>query len=319
VAFGLHVGPAERLAAAALGGRRAASERLAAQCGVVMMSFGENYTRIAMKAASRTRGLQADKGWCPLDPELDHVPVTLFTDAPMGAAGQDSWQNGSTSATMLERSESFNGVVVRSVEELAPWAGPNTSGALNLQLGTWRTRWYHAQVLLRAPYALALYLDVDALPCSAHGLSRLLRKLTDAGAYVGAPMVAAFLRCQMTHGDCRSPHPAGLGPRELEEWGNFTERNSGVVAVDLRHGRPVVEEFASAIQRAAASQVSGDQYPLREALFKFRHSVPQVTYDDREVCRYVRPRFAECETREAAGCAVHHMHRMGSLSKYKVI
>jgi len=81
----------------------------------------------------------------------------------------------------------------------------------------------------------------------------------------------------------------------------------------MLRARPIVEDFASGITSYAGS-VSGDQFALREALFKHRQDVPQVTFDDTEVCRY-RPAWKmPCETtRASGGCAVHHMPRMGSL------
>jgi len=51
-----------------------------AKCGVLMMAFGGSYGDIARRVAARTATLSVAKGWCPLDPELDHIPVTIFAD-----------------------------------------------------------------------------------------------------------------------------------------------------------------------------------------------------------------------------------------------
>merc|ERR1719375_2506928 len=112
-----------------------------------------------MKAATHIGSLSAARGWCPIDNQLDHIPVTLFTDS-------------------LTKSNSF--VNVRPEKDLAPWI-PMGAGSKSLKgnLGTWEARWYHAQSILSSPYHLTLYLDVDAVPCSAQGISNILWKLVD--------------------------------------------------------------------------------------------------------------------------------------------
>mmetsp|Transcript_108503 Transcript_108503/g.317447 ORF Transcript_108503/g.317447 Transcript_108503/m.317447 type:complete len:338 (+) Transcript_108503:135-1148(+) len=289
-------------------GTAGGSQKVEAQCGVVMMASGQGYAATAMRVANRTSRLSARKGWCPLDSELDHVPVTLFTDIdPLTLQRYVDFE-----VAKVGKAVGTSNLRIRPIRELPPWEGPMSNKRLKGHLGNWMLRWYHAQIILAAPYTMVTYLDVDALPCTAHGITRLMEKLISQHAFFGAPMVIDFLKCQSSAGDCAVPHPGGINAQELRDWTSFTERNSGVMVMDMRQARPIAKDFASAIVRHAGN-VSGDQFALREALFIHRHDVPQLTFNDSEVCRYRRPSEIRCETEAKTGCAIHHLPQMGSL------
>lgn len=300
----------ERLPAALHSAPRAQTARLedGARCGVVMMALGQDYVALATAIANRTTQLSAVKGWCSLDPDLDHVPVTLFTDLNPTTL----WREVNLLRVQSPKAVGASALSIRHISELPPWAGPTGSAGLQEHLGSWRMRWYHAQTILAVPYRIVIYLDVDAIPCTSHGVTRLIEKVRQRHASFGAPMVHESVKCGTSAGDCSSPHPEGLGDDELAEWASFTERNSGVMVLDMLTARPVVEDFARGIVRNAGN-VSGDQFALREALFMHRRDVRQVTFTDDEVCRYKSPWQAPCESDTSTGCAIHHLPRMGSL------
>jgi len=288
-------------------GTEALEVRRFAACGVVMMAWGQSYSKLAATVASRTRRLPAHKGWCPLDPELDHIPVALFTDTPKQQLIPCMSQG--VRLTEIDVHEEF---------ELDAWMGVEGNDHLNHMLGTWKMRWYHAQSILQSPYKLSLYLDVDALPCSAHGISSLFHELVQEKALFGSTLVLVK-KCHMTNGNCTFPHPPDLEKQKALEWKNFTERNSGVLVVDKK-AKPILEEWGTVIKRMAG-QVMGDQYALREALFKYRDTIPQHIYSDKKVCRYHNATLRECETDDepGLGCYVHHVAYKGSLQKYNML
>merc|ERR1719163_2249044 len=108
----------------------------------------------ALASVLQVRDMQPGKGWCPTDPELAHIPVTLFTD--------------SASDLILQRlGREAGGVAVLSNASFE--ALPIDTKALDQ--GWWsegdpRYRWYHCQGLVHAPYDLSLYLDADVHICA---------------------------------------------------------------------------------------------------------------------------------------------------------
>jgi len=304
-----------------------------AKCGVVMMAMGKEYSKIAYKVATRTRMMEVPKNWCPYDHKLNYIPVTLFSDLPVPNFLQ------SAPATIKFRAETnasvdntedldalevgnvnvddvIDGVDVEPESSMKEWKGPKT---LNLarHLGSWKLRWYHVQSMLNSPYALTLYLDVDALPCTAKGISRLMHKITDSDAAVGTPIVADDRPCGSTNNDCVDPHPKFNADRneDIHKWKRFHERNAGVMVIDMKKGRPILKEYAYQLQKMAGN-IAGDQFALRVALFK-NQNLTQVIFPNTEVCRY-KP-AGSCETDEKAGCAIHHTCHFQSLVAYGLV
>jgi len=162
---------------------------------------------------------------------------------------------------------------------------------------------------------LTLYLDVDAVPCSARGVTTLVRRLFDSGAAVANPVIdGKHVQCQASRSNCSHPHPLGLSTGELEEWRNFGERNAGVMVVDMRKARQMIEDWAhNILETAGSGKVLGDQFALRMALFKHRHDVKQAVLPRQDVCRY-REEEQQCATEDPSaslegtggGCLVHH-------------
>jgi len=303
--------------------RKAAEpEQRGPACGVVMVAIGEGYGKVGMKVAAHTRSLPVSLGWCPLDPALGHIPVTLYTDVPsedLQLSLQEEDPDAAVSLTRYAHGSTIADVTVLPETALAPWDGTDDDGQLLRHLGGWRVRWLHVRAMLQSPYMMTLYLDVDALPCSSNGISRLLWAVVNKGAAIGTPSVVAAQRCQSTSGDCSDPYPAYVdelgqdaAERELLEWEAFTERNAGVVVIDGRAAKPILEEFAAVVKDRAGT-VKGDQYALREALFKYRKEIPQLLFHDTEVCRYSHEHT--CDT----GCQVEHECHMQSLVRAGIV
>jgi len=253
--------------------------------------------------------------------ELDYIPVDLFTNItnfPHCTSEKLEAQVYSKATRRYVHLRTACRVVLHPEEELEPWKGPDGGDGLQKKnLGSWRIRWYHAQVMINSPFELTVYLDVDAYPCSGGGISRLLWKLHNSNASFGSLVVSEDIgQCQSTSGDCTKPHPPGMRRSEAKAWQKFGERHAGVVVVNMRKCRLLMKSFARAIRRSAGT-VTGDQYALREALFMMRKEVPQLVYKDDEVCRYDKQ--AVCRLKGGGGCAVHHMTKQRSLIKYDLL
>lgn len=256
--------------------------RQTAECGVLMTSVGESANEVAAKVAPYIRKIPAQKGWCPLDPELDHIPVALFSDL--------------CDTTQLE------GVQCRPETDMEPFEGKE-GPLLQAGLGSWKIRWYHAQVLLKTPYTMSVYVDLDALPCSAEKLTEMMNTLLKEKAAIGMSVHDKH-PCAMSHKqDCRNPHPSNLvSEAQIDEWANWTERNAGTIVLDKRVGMPYVEEFARVIKEKAGNPlVQGDQYAFREATFKYRHQLKEYHYDDDVICRHGARKWC------SEGCSVSHL------------
>lgn len=258
-------------------------------CGIVMMSWGQSYTQTAIGEAARVRALPAEKGWCPLDPQLDHVPVALFTDVPE-----------------KDLEAQAHGVEIHSEKELPAWTHEATQAPGTMRAGqSQKMKWYHPHVILKSPYTLTLYLDVDAQLCSAGGFTRLATRLLQQHAHVGALKVAKNEELYV-NGDELPPGFVNFGS-EKKLWSSFHEYNSGVMMVDTRRAWPVLAGWARAIERTI-HRTGRDQYGLREALFMNRRLVKHMSFDDAEVCRYVS------NTCTDGKCAVDH-HRWNAVKQ----
>mmetsp|Transcript_49099 Transcript_49099/g.110464 ORF Transcript_49099/g.110464 Transcript_49099/m.110464 type:complete len:442 (-) Transcript_49099:83-1408(-) len=382
-----------------------------AKCGVVMVAMGEVYSKIAMQVAMRTRMLKALPGWCPSDPGLTHIPVTLFSDMSVGLLRQqpargvnlmvirnysDLPRSINSTGLMAPRLQEFNPVQVRPIpltrltalrrrigdkddlqrwydyeededeeasnivpssadteddgsedvideaaqdepagtraadldarrevvsdlrvrpeSDMQPWQGIKDS-QIQEHLGSWKVRWYHVQSMLESPYEMTMYMDIDAYACSAEGVGRLLKQVADNNAAVGSPMLPEKLKCKSSQGNCTYPHPQ-MSLAEVKEWTAFTERNAGVLVIDMRKGRPILESFGATLQ-AAAGKITGDQWAFRAALFKHRN-MRQVIFSNDDVCRYA-PAGSCNDQNSRLGCAVHHTCKMQSLIRYGVV
>eukprot|EP00746_Dinoflagellata_sp_MGD_P146709 gnl/MRDRNA2_/MRDRNA2_79145_c0_seq1.p1 gnl/MRDRNA2_/MRDRNA2_79145_c0~~gnl/MRDRNA2_/MRDRNA2_79145_c0_seq1.p1 ORF type:complete len:346 (-),score=53.96 gnl/MRDRNA2_/MRDRNA2_79145_c0_seq1:420-1457(-) len=262
-------------------------------CGVVQYAFGaEHYLHIGLRAAQYIRALKVEKGWCSHDLDLDHIPVTLFTD--VDASSHPSFEKTQT--------QGVNVVVLRAPtnEIKAAACGPSTgvechpedalpkypltNGMAPSAGGNWKYRWYHAQVLLQSPYDLTFYLDADAVPCSGEGMTYLVKKIDTEHADVGAMIHSGS--CQMSPSKkCKGDAPEGA---DKKEWAKFFERNAGVIAANMTKGskgRKIIEDFAQGILDFAG-KAHGDQYAFRRSLFMHKDDSTQSIFHNDEVCRY---------------------------------
>lgn len=251
------------------------------KCGVVLGAFGkELYTKAGAIVAERIRALNATKGWCPEDPQLDYIPVALFTD---DAKLIGECPKGVTCIPDTHMAQS---------EEITSAA----KGKIRPGLGSWKFRWYHAQMMVSSPYELGIYLDLDAVPCSGDKLGDLLKRLREKKAAVGT-LIHSNWPCLQTGNDCSKGKPEGA---HAGDWAKFKERNGGVIVFDRERAKPFTKTFGDYIVKSTQmSKIWGDQYALRAALFLTKDSVPELTYKNDELCRYGG---GTCKS----GCAVYH-------------
>jgi len=265
------------------------------RCGVVLGAFGsQNYVNIGTKVAKHIRALQVSKGWCTEQPELSSVPVAFFTDLKDHACPE--------------------GVECFGESDMAPWkSADNKIGGSNAHLGSWKYRWYHAQMMVNSPYDLTLYVDVDALPCSGEAIQSLF------ATFVTKDVVLGSIRhntnpCAMTGGKCSAMPPVGIMAAEHGEWAKFQERNGGVILADMRKMKHIFEEWAMNIDKTAGKAL-GDQLGYRQALFMHRNKIKEHTFNESEVCRSLPFATHNCNK----GCWISHKPGMKSLKAAGII
>jgi hypothetical protein len=256
-----------------------------AACGVVTMAFGKEYNKLGNKVTNLIRSLNVSKGWCPEDPELDHIPIAFFTDA--------------------DASECPKGVQCLPENAMPPWEGPQ--GAVPLlnskssHLGDWKFRWYHAQGLINSPYPWTLYVDLDALPCSGEGVTALFQTMKAQGASVGS----------ITHEENHiKVTPKELSAEDKKDWGKYEERNAGSIMLYIPDAKPMLEEWAAGIRTGAEDKhVTGDQLAYRAAMFSHRKTIKEHIFKDNEICRNLSRKRYNCQN----GCYIMHKPNNGAL------
>lgn len=254
--------------------KRQAGAVQAAKCGVVMLAFGEWYiTHEAIPAATKIRSFEAASGWCPLDPALRYVPVTIFTDAP------DLWQQ-------------YPEIDVQPTPNL-----PRYTNIYEPEPGKRDAKLVHPLALLTSPYSLTIFLDGDAVPCGSTGLGKLMHKLYNSHAAFGA--VKEGIPCY----HCSDPaiQPTLLSQQDKDEWRKFPEWNGGVLVADTRQARPLLEDWVTEINRTV-ERAGRDQWGLKIAMFQHRHTLKFVEYGDGDICRYGAQQVC------SQGCGVVHFN-----------
>lgn len=266
------------------------------KCGVVLGGFGSaKYVETGMKVAKYIRSLNISQGWCP-EQDLDKIPVAFFSDK-----------------TGLECPE---GVECFGKDNMAPWRHGRMEIARpgSTHLGSWKYRWYHAQMLVNSPYELTLYVDVDALPCSGVGIESMFRAFKE-GATLGS--IKHNHPCGMTMGDCSKYKPKGTAKEDKAEWKHFEERNGGVILADIRKTKHIFQEWALRIEATAgAIDVKGDQLAYRQALFNHRKETKEHLFTDEQVCRALPAKDYNCKQ---GGCWIYHKPEMQALKDQAII
>jgi len=261
-----------------------------ASCGVVLGGFGsQNYVNIARKVATHIRALEMPKGWCPEQPGLDKAPVTLFGDKADGVCPE--------------------GVNCLLEKDMAPWEGGDKSiGGQQSHLGSWKFRFYHAQMLINSPYNLTLYVDVDALPCTGEGVANFF-KLAKEGVTLGSIK-------HEEHLGGGGGAPPGMKSEDHADWSKWPEHNAGVIYADLRVTKPMFEEWAEGIKRTAG-HAAGDQFAYRQATFNHRKTFKEHFFNDLQVCRNLSGPKHNCKHGGEDGkpCWVYHKPGMRALKE----
>lgn len=257
-------------------------------CGLVLGAFGsEAYVSKGDKVIEYISKLNVSKGWCPEDLELATLPIAYFTD--------------------VKGHRCPEGVQCFGEKDLAPWTLPvpsRSDSKISDHLGSWKYRFYHAQMLVSAPFDLALYLDIDAVPCSGEGISKMFKKMKNDNADVGSvihtnrpcamsleqEIPVSYSLAKLTKSDetsildcsMRAKAPPGA---DSKEWSMFPERNAGTILADLRKTRSLFVEFGKNV-RLTAGHARGDQLAYRQTLFMHHHDFKEVVFSSKEVCRH---------------------------------
>lgn len=279
-------------------------------CGVILGAFGDVHGRSMNATLATARNLLKmvpGKGWCPADPDLEDVPVTLVTDAARGGGG------------LGRLTDKLANMDIRSPEGASfdAWPLGNDAGRMFIEkkLGTWTYQWYHTQMLQHAPYAITMYLDSDATVCAADRLRELFIKFGQSGAHVGYKLVWTGFDhhgYEMSNADPHNPRPDSVkSDDDLWSFGNLTERNNGVMLLDTREpmARKVVKDWSTYLEKDLrdGKEFRGDQFPLREAIWENRRELREFLVDGGKngICRSALAGDAvpySCES----GCAVIH-------------
>lgn len=255
---------------------------------------GKSYMDIGTKVAQHIRAIKVKRGWCPDQPKLASVPVALFTDFKDFACPE--------------------GVQCFSEKDMAPWNGASKNiGGNNAHLGSWKFRWYHAQMLIKSPFPLTLYLDIDALPCSGDAIASIFATFKDKSVSLGSIMHDSN-PCASSGGSCNALQPSNITNEDKKEWSHFSERNAGVILADLRKTRPIFEEWARNIENTAG-KATGDQLGYRQALFRHRKDLAEYHFKPTEVCRSLPAAQHNCKK----GCWIEHKPGMKSLKTARII
>jgi hypothetical protein len=289
-------------------------------CGVSFSAYGDledRYFTAALANVLQIRAMEPAKGWCPTDPELSHIPVTLFTNAAVDA--------------ILDRlNHTAAGVSVVSNSSFEPL--PVNTHVLDQ--GWWREgdpryRWYHCQGLVHAPFDLTLYLDADIVICAPDRIATLFQKFAKSGADMafeiavneqGMPGLASREEgFYCTNGDASMPHPASVQTSsQKSSWLETPEPNAGVILSARRH--PAMQKVASDWCELLAGDMRGDvngasggigkpmpcdQYALRAAMWKHRDELKPLVLeeDNNDVCRYTYNTDWEKGTNSLKGCS----------------
>jgi hypothetical protein len=282
-------------------------------CGITVAAFGKPDGKFMMAAvanALKIHEMKPGAGWCPLDPSLEHVPITLITDMTPNAL-VDHYGRGVENLTVMSN-QTFDKIGV-DINSLASgwWAE-----------GDPIYRWYHCQTLLRSPYDLTLYLDADATVCSADKLVKLFKTFSNSGAdmafqnslsppmwFMGEP-IGEGKGFHCTEGDAENPRPAEVGTdADMNSWVKTDEPNAGVMFFAKQHAaaQKVASDWCSAMEatmRSKAEPMPCDQYALRVAFWKNRQDFKALTFgpDADEICRYGERHFSGCDR----GCDIVH-------------
>lgn len=246
-----------------------------------MGAFGsKSYVDIGDKVINHIKAMKPPKGWCPEQPELDYLPITYFTD--------------------LKEHVCPEGVQCLTDEAMKKWEGgeKKISGS-NSHLGSWKLRFYHAQMIVSSPYDLTLYLDMDALPCSGDAIAKVFSAFKD-GVTLGSILKPA------------DPRPSSLAKcdADLKKCGQEAERNAGVILADTRKTRTLMEEWGEGIKQLAG-KADGDQAAYIQVLRKHikagDQNLKEHFFLSTEISRHQR------DSCEKPGVLVHHSKHMTSL------
>lgn len=250
-------------------------------CGIVMGAFGsKNYVEIGHKVLDHIKAMKPPKGWCPEQPELDYLPIAFFTD--------------------LEDHVCPSGIQCFSDKDMKPWEGnAKNIGGTNSHLGSWKYRFYHAQMIVSSPFDLTLYLDVDALPCSGEAIAKVFSAFKD-GVTLGSILKPL------------DPRPGSLRKcdQDLEKCATKADRNAGVILTDTRKTKTLMEEWGEGIKKIAG-HADGDQAAYIKVLRKYiaqnDTNLKEHFFTSKQISRHQRD---SCQNPEVL---IHHSKHMTSL------
>jgi len=267
-----------------------ANKEKGATCGIVMGAFGSSsYVGTGDKVVNHIRKYHLPKGWCPEQPELEGpVPFAYFTD--------------------LKDHVCPEGVQCFPETKMDAWDGGNKKmGGAVSHLGSWKYRYWHAQMLVHSPFDLTLYIDVDALPCSGEALAKVFSIFKNGNVTLGSILKP------------NNPHPSGLEAcdADLEKCAEKADRNCGVIVADLRKTKKLFEDWSEGIKKIAG-HADGDQAAyiktLRQHLKDKDVDIKEHYFPYKQISRHQRD---SCSS--SPETLIHHSKHMTSLAAAGII
>lgn len=289
-------------------------ESSGAACGVTLAAFGDlegKYVKAALANVLRLQAMKPSAGWCPLDKELAHVPITLFTDLPADRLSEELGQGADSSVSIVSNN---------TFDTLSVDADRLPSGWWNE--GHPKYRWYHCQALVHAPHDLTLYLDSDATICTMDRFVNLFNKFAtsdadmafewnnDADIIFGEEISKKGWYC--TDHDNTNPHPDEVQTEDdLQSWQKTMEPNAGVILYARKRpaARKVAAGWCAILEESMRSGAVGarpcDQYALRASFWRHRQEFTPMALTDGigSVCRYSKNINLANNTMTRTGCS----------------
>ena len=137
-------------------------------CGVLLSAFSnDSFVWTSALVAQHVASMDAPRGWCPLQPNLNRYPVVLATDLS-GPVARAAVSAALSSAAAVRFDVLLLGTLDRPRGSIpAPFYGWRR-GRGDEQLA-WK--WWRPVLYLHSPFELSLSLDTDALPCSSASIA----------------------------------------------------------------------------------------------------------------------------------------------------
>ena len=260
-------------------------------CGVMLQAAGEpGYVE---EAEETVRRLLFNYGGLPAGCRSMNITL-LVDDQQVLLAGR---RRALTAISPLAVGGYPSAAAVNATDAQCGSGGPSWAACSSIRGG--RIGHIKPLGLLRSPYDVTLYLDLDAWPC--RGWEKLLEHVSTTDADVAAAVdITPF---GSTAGNRLLPGPSSVEGVALDSWARFPERNAGVLVLRTRRAavrallRSWLYHFAEA--KSSPFTIRGDQYAFRRSLFGVRGRLALRMIPHTQHCRRhdATPCVGECRVR----------------------